>query len=245
MSESFDPMIQLKTLLGDKPNHPWGALIPQVLLWCFRRFCIEKLTETSGELLFDQLWDDHFDLIHQHAPRGLESVSSSWFTPENIEFVHSSLEDYNRFFMEVLGVIDDAVRGSDPDAENKIAEFLDFEIKDIVKSWLSEDLKSFLIFPLEDKDDDEFSEDQFNQLLAALMAFMEANPAAPSEPIVPENTAAAEYPLVFFPPSVLPPPPPQEQPYLFAQFPGKIRERMKTRRARRERVSCGKTRRIH
>ena len=243
-------MIQLKTLLGDKPNHPWGALIPQVLLWCFRRFCIQKLIEISDLLLLEQLWDDHLDLIHQHAPKGLESVSASWFTPENIEHVHSSLEEYNRFFMEVLVAIDNAVRESDSDAENSIAEFLDVDIKNVVRDWLGEEYTSFLIFPMDDDADDEFTDDQFNKLLDALMSFMSANPvpaaeAAPEEE-VPTNTNTP-YPIPPLPPPpyLIPPPLLPPPPYLFAQDHSKFREPLKTRRVHGERAPCGKTRRNH
>jgi hypothetical protein len=260
MSESFDPMIQLKALLGDKPNHPWGALIPQVLLWCFRRFCIQKLIETSELLLLEQLWDDHLDLIHQHAPKGLESVSASWFTPENIEHVHSSLEEYNRFFMEVLVAIDNAVRESDSDAENTIAEFLDVDIKHAVKDWLGEEYKSFLIFPMDDEADDEFTDNQFNELLEALMKFMSANPVAPdaapkevAEAVVeaapkavveavveaaPKEVVEAAPKEVVEVPKIKPP-----VPYLFVQYYETFREAIKTRRARER--ACGKTRRNH
>ena len=89
MEVPFNPANQLTTLLGPKPTHPWGALIPQVLLWCFRRFCVKSLTEAYVTPITDELWDDHLELIRLYAPRGLESISISWMTPENIEFVHS------------------------------------------------------------------------------------------------------------------------------------------------------------
>jgi hypothetical protein len=238
MNESFDPLIQLNELLGDKPNHPWGALIPQVLLWCFRRFCIQKLTDTSEELLADQLWDDHLDLIHQHAPKGLESVSSSWFTPENVEHVHSSLEEYNRFFMEVLVMIDHAVRESDEECESSVAEFLDVQIKEAIKAWLGEEFKPFLIFPMEDAMEDEFTDNQFTILLDSLMQFMvDHPPAEPPQPPQPPVEPPIENIIVD--PDGVP------SPYLFVQYAAPTKERMKTRRIRMGITSCGKTRRIH
>jgi hypothetical protein len=241
MEASFDPMIQLNELLGDRPNHPWGALIPQVLLWCFRRFCIQKLTETSEDLLAEQLWDDHFDLIHQHAPKGLESVSSSWFTPENIDHVHSSLEEYNRFFMEVLVMIDRAVRESDEECENSVAEFLDVKIREAITTWLGEEFSPFLIFPTDDTMEDEFTEEQFNALLAALMGFMAAHPSPspsaevpPRDPTLPTHFDPPDYPYIKPPP-----------PFLFLQYGIPFKKRIQTRRARFERAFCGKTRRIH
>ena len=175
MDTSFDPVNQLKTLLGSKPSHPWGALIPQVLLWCFRRFCIQTLIETSEVSLSEQIWDDYLDLIHTHAPKGLESASSSWFTPENIDHVSSSLEEFNRFFMEILVIIDTAVTDSDSELENSISAFLDVEIKEVVKDWLEGEYSAFIIFPMDDEYDDEFTDEQFSNLLNALMKFSGIN----------------------------------------------------------------------
>ena len=268
---SFDPLIQLKTLLGDKPNHPWGALIPQVLLWCFRRFCIQKLTETSEALLSDQLWDDHLDLIRQHAPKGLESVSASWFTPENIDHVHSSLEEYNRFFMEILVYIDESVRESDSDKEDHIAEFMDVKIKEVICDWLSTEYAPFLIFPMTDKDDDEFTDAQFEILLDALMTFMKDTIPVPepfvvpliARPSLPPPSEVQQSVISFTPPTGFEPPdpmsylssplplaeedsiyiPPQT---LFVQYPTSIKDSVLLRKTRRKpKLTCVKTRRIH
>jgi hypothetical protein len=185
MEESFDPVSQLTTLLGPKPNHPWGALIPQILLWCFRRFCIIKLGEPYEIPFADQVWDDHLDLIHLYAPKGLETAAGSWLTPENVEYVHSSLEEYNRFFMEFLVVIDDVMKGSDPDREHMISEFLDVTIKDLIRKWIDNE---FLIFPMKDEDDDEFTDEQFNALLTVLMSAVppESPPSPVTQALVPE-----------------------------------------------------------
>jgi hypothetical protein len=171
MEPSFDPVNQLTTLLGPKPNHPWGALIPQVLLWSFRRFCIIKLTQSYDTPLTDQLWDDHLELIHLYAPKGLESATTSWLTPENVEHVHSSLEEYNRFFLDCLDAIDKALKESDAVMEDVISGFLDHTIKDVIHAWLDGENAPFLIFPLKDENDDEFTDAQFTALLECLMAF--------------------------------------------------------------------------
>ena len=178
-------MSQLTTLLGPKPNHPWEALIPQVLLWCFRRFCIIKLGEPG--LLTDQVWEDHLDLIHQYAPKGLEAAVG-WLTPENVDYVHSPLEEYNRFFMEFLVAIDDVMQGSDPDREHMISEFLDVTIKGVIRDWAGTE---YVIFPMKDEDDDEFTDEQFNSLLTVLMSAIPAE--SPPAPV----TVAPE-PEIFF-----------------------------------------------
>jgi hypothetical protein len=172
MEESFNPVSQLTTLLGPKPNHPWGALIPQVLLWCFRRFCILKLSEPYEAPLAEQVWDDHLDLIHLYAPSGLESAASAWLTPENVDHVHSSLEEYNRFFIESLVAIDTAMTKPDSDMESMMSEFLDINIKGIIRTWLVGEYTPFLIFPMKDEDDDEFTDEQFSTLITSLTSYV-------------------------------------------------------------------------
>lgn len=170
-------MNQLKTLLGPKPNHPWGAIIPQVLLWSFRRFCFNKLVQISEILENEQLWDDHMELIHLYAPRGLESVASSWFSPESVDYVYSSLEEYNMFFLEFLITVDEILISVDTEAENNVANFLDEEMGVIILEWLGEEYKPFLIFPMNSDSEDEFTDEQLTKLVTALVEFSLSHPA--------------------------------------------------------------------
>ena len=153
------------------PNHPWGAIIPQVLLWSFRRFCFNKLVQISEILENEQLWDDHMELIHLYAPRGLESIASSWFSPESVEHVYSSLEEYNRFFLEFLIEVDGILISGDTDGENNIANFLDEDMGVIIRDWLGEEYGAFLIFPMNSDSEDEFTDEQLSNLVTALVEF--------------------------------------------------------------------------
>jgi hypothetical protein len=144
--------------------------------------------------------------------------------------------------MEILVVIDTVVRDSDSDAENRIAEFLDVDMKYAIKEWLGEEFKSFLIFPMDDSADDEFTDEQFNKLLDALMKFMSDNPP-PAEPAAePVPEAVPEVPTVTV---TVPVPVPEVPPYLFAQYAPIVIERRKTRSALKKRGLRVKTRRIH
>jgi len=170
MDTDFDPVNQLTTLLGPTPTHPWEALIPQILLWSFRRFCIIKLCKTAETPITEQIWDDHMELIRVYAPKGLECVTTTWITDENIEYVHSSLRDYNIFFLNILTMIDSAYEHSDTVAEDIISKFLDAEMPQTVNTWMG-DLKDFLIFPMSFEYEDEFTDDQFAKVLTALMEY--------------------------------------------------------------------------
>ena len=174
MNDDSDPVSQLETLLGPRPSHPWAALIPQILLWSFRRFCIAKLCKTSDTSLTEQIWDSHTELIDSYAPKGLEVAASIWITPENIDLVHSSLEDYNYFFLNVLAMIDGALVHEDADAEDMMATFLDTSMSAIIYNWVEN--QDFLIFPMEGDDDDVFSDEQYMKLLVNLTEFAKNSP---------------------------------------------------------------------
>jgi hypothetical protein len=251
MEESFDPVNQLRKMLGPKPSHPWGALIPQVLLWSFRRFCMKKLLEDSDTPITEQLWDDHLQLVHQYAPEGLNVVCESWFQPENIDFVYSSLEEYNRFFIEFLVMIEGVASGACPELENKLASFLDGGMRQVIYAWL-EEYNEFIIFPDVGQSDDLYPDERFTALIKAIIVHSSK---------IPEPTFAQRInSLAPLPRQYIRPMPT----YIFTEYKPTItllettdeeidgvevitaKEALLRRRTRRaERISRGKTRRSH
>ena len=162
----FDPAQRLIELLGSTPKHPWPALIQQVLVWCFRRFCIEKIVSSGGNLV-DSLWDDHLELVHMYCPKGLEAASTEWFTPENIETLYNPLDEYNDYFVEFIHELDSAISNEDYERQDVLSGFLDADICNIFKEWLGD--SPFIIFPMSPEKEDEFTDSQFKALIRALM----------------------------------------------------------------------------
>ena len=167
----FDPVGRLQTLLGPSPTEPWSALIPQILLWCFRRFCIQKLIESEG-VLSESLWDDHYHLVNMYCPKGLESTSISWLTPENMEAMYSPSEEYNKFFIEFIEYFDLVIASEEYEMQDVLSGFLDTEICVIVNTWL--DGSPFSIFPMDISEEDTFTEDKFTSLINALLSHVSA-----------------------------------------------------------------------
>lgn len=162
----FDPVEKLKILLGPSPEEPWPALLPQILLWCFRRFCIQKLTESEGTLS-ESLWPDLFHLLQMYCPRGLESTSLDWMTPANMDAMHSSGEEYNKFFLEFVRYFDEVIMNDDYASQDDLSEFLDTKISAIIYAWLNN--SPFSIFPMNVTEEDSFTDDKFKELIDALM----------------------------------------------------------------------------
>jgi hypothetical protein len=185
----FDPAQRLIALLGSTPKHPWPALIPQVLVWCFRRFCIEKIVSSGGNLV-DSLWDDHLELVHMYCPKGLEAASTEWFTPDNIETLYSPLDEYNDYFVEFIHELDSAISNEDYERQDALSGFLDADICNIFKRWLQD--SPFIIFPMSPEKEDEFTDSQFKALIRALMNHAEAvEPVDDVPPVEPVEEAVA------------------------------------------------------
>lgn len=207
----FNPTERIYELLGPQPNKPWAALIPQILIWCFRRFCIEKLIAFDATL-YDSIWEDHIELVQRYCPKGLEDVTIDWMTEENIQQVHSPLEEYNRYFTDFIIQLDAVVLSDDYEIQDTLSEFLDSKISGIMTNWLKG--SPFLIFPSETGKDDEFTQDQLSILVKSLLEYARSEEPPPPEP---EPEKVQRHSLLWnylLNPFVLqaPPPPPVEIP---------------------------------
>jgi hypothetical protein len=201
----FDHAQRLIELLGSTPKHPWPALIPQVLVWCFRRFCIEKIISSGGNLV-DSLWDDHLELVHMYCPKGLEAASTEWFTPENIETLYSPLDEYNGYFVDFVNELDYVIKKNDYQRQDVLSGFLDSTVCDIFKEWLQD--TPFIIFPMSPEKEDEFTDFQFKGLIRALMEH--ASKSLDQEP--PQPVEEPPQPVEEPPQPVEEPPQPVEEP---------------------------------
>lgn len=181
-------MDRLRALLGPKPSNPWAALVPQLLLWCFRRFCVEKLLLLGDALLLEQVWDDHFDLVQNYAPRGLQTAGAMWLLPDNLEMMQSSAEDFNQYFLDILEGIDIALAEEDEAAQAALSDLLDRGFRETVVDWLEEPENPLLIYPLSAEDDDRFPDARMVGLIRIVMA-------AGEEEIAAAGAAAAPAPL--------------------------------------------------
>ena len=196
--DTLNPVIRLKSLLGPVPTQPWCALIPQLLMWSFSRFCIEKLLDDKTEKLMDYLWEDHVELIQKYAPNGLKNVAAKWLTPDNISKMHSSPQIYNAFFIDFITLIDTLFNGGDGVLEDNISEFLDVHTRRIFAEWLSGPKRCLLIYPQKEEDDDVFTDTQFMHLIQSLLTLGRK----PTEPAVPTVPTVPTVPLVPVVPTV-------------------------------------------
>jgi hypothetical protein len=146
--------------------------------------------------LADQIWHDHPELVSKYAPKGLDTVSMDWLSPENVEYVNSSLEEWDLFFSECIIAIDTAMENDDEEAQDMLSEFLDHEILTILRSWLEDEFHRFMIFPQSEADDDLFTDKQCADLVQALLAYARDHPLIEGggdvgTPVTEDSAAAA------------------------------------------------------
>ncbi len=205
-----DPVLRLRSLLGPEPETPWAALIPQLLLWSFRRFCIQHLKNLEDNRLLDFLWETQLDLAQNYSPPGLQNVVNTWMTPENMAQLFSSPEDYNQFFIEVIQAVDVAISTNNDALEDTISDFLDVKIRTVLLEWLTGPSRAFFIFPMNEDQSNHFTHTQFLSLVRVLLDYSTRrrtlNPTAiltrasheervmqpPSEMVMPQRPATPE-----------------------------------------------------
>jgi len=160
-----EPNDKLRALLGPPPQTPWAALIPQIILWSFRRFCVKHLLDAGTAALAEFIWTDMSEFIESYGP-GLDT--SDWLTPEHVNELHSSIEDYNRLCTDIIQDFDAALMDENVPVQDAISDFLD-GLYEVVEAWIGE--SPFMIFPGPFEDPDEISPKVAEQLVAALEAY--------------------------------------------------------------------------
>jgi hypothetical protein len=190
-----EPVLRLRSILGPEPTNPWAALLPQLLLWCFRRFCIQHLTNLEENRLLDYLWDSHLELVTKYAPKGLAHIVHTWMTPDNISQMSSSSEDYNQFFVECIQALDEAIFNNNDALEDTIIDLLDSKIRTTIMEWLTGPSRAFFIFPMNEDQANVFTQAQFLSLVRVLLDYSSRKKPV-AEPkfissILPPSTASA------------------------------------------------------
>ena len=146
----------------------------------------------------EHIWEDHIELIHSYCPKGLEFATIDWLIPENLEYLPSTLESFNKFFVEMMVMIDIVMEDNDYKVLDMISEFLDTGMGNHILTWLGESFRPFLIFPMKVEEDNEFTNAQFSRLISNLMQYSRAKPkeVAPEPvPLAPSPEPLLEPPL--------------------------------------------------
>jgi hypothetical protein len=149
------------------PKNAWGATLTQLLLWCFRRFCVIHLLDekTTGEE--DPLWSDSIDLITSYAPQDFKPHLNDWLTPEHMSQI-LELNTLDRELRALVVEMDAAVEAGDEERQDAISDFVDFQLRAAITKWLGATYAPYLLFPQEEEPDDEIDKTKLNSIVLLL-----------------------------------------------------------------------------
>ena len=167
---------ELEELLGPPPDNPWAALLPQILMWSFRRFCILKITSSFEDTLAENIWSDLDELVANYAPKGLSTVARTWMQPERCEKLYSPLTEYNDLMLDIVDWIDKILDEDLDEEQVELSRFLDEMLRDVFLGWLTGYQRMYYIFPLSEEYEDEFAETRVYSLVTKLLTFTNVVP---------------------------------------------------------------------
>ena len=174
---------ELEGLLGPPPDNPWAALLPQILMWSFRRFCILKITSSFEDTLAENIWSDLDELVTNYAPKGLSTVARTWMQPERCEKLYSPLTEYNDLMLDIVDWIDKILDEDLDEEQVELSRFLDEMLRDVFLGWLTGYQRMYYIFPLSEEYEDEFAETRVYSLVTKLLTFTNVVPLPVVEPL--------------------------------------------------------------
>lgn len=163
MKEEFINLLQ-----AHPPKDTWSALLPQVLLWSFRRFCVCMISmEDASESFAGTTWEDHIELITEFAPPPLKPYLDDWLQPEHMSHVEN-LTALDHFLRRFVTALEKAIEEEDGETQDALASLLDDEMSSILETWLGPTHAHFSLFPTQEEDDDTIDTTKLNAILYLL-----------------------------------------------------------------------------
>lgn len=161
-------MDELATFFETPPKSAWSALLPQILFWSFRRYCVSRISslDTSANEV-EPLWEDVFDLVHSYIPEPLKKYVDDWFVPEHVEHI-TNLPDLDLALRKIVKDLENAILENDVEQQDEIADLLDEGLSTKIENWLAPDYSHFSMYPTTEDPDDDIDETKLNAILYLL-----------------------------------------------------------------------------
>lgn len=142
------------------PTNKWEVLLPQVVLYSYKRFCMARLSEDPSALLIsdpldlsggipitkDALWPSQIDLVSTFGPELFKPYIQEWWRPELAETV-SALEELDVYLRELTVEFDEALVSEDVEKQNIIAELLEEDFYMYFDTWIPDEFRGYFFFP--------------------------------------------------------------------------------------------------
>ncbi len=161
-------MDELETFFQTPPKSAWSALLPQILFWSFRRYCVARISQLdSSANEVEPLWEDVFDLVHSHIPEPLKKYVDDWFVPEHVEQI-ANLPDLDLALRKTVKDLENAILENDAEQQDEIADLLDEGLSAKIEKWLAPNYSHFSVYPTTEEPDDDIDETKLNAILYLL-----------------------------------------------------------------------------
>lgn len=131
-----------ETVFTYEEEKPWSILIPQLLFYCFRNYCLKKVVNdiSSNEVE----WDSLYELCTMNCDENFKLYIPDFFEPNVFEHVEDP-ELIELFFKNFIVSFNIILLNPDDELEDKFTKFLDKDLfmffNDIIIN------KEYLIFP--------------------------------------------------------------------------------------------------
>ena len=131
-----------ETVFTYEEEKPWSILIPQLLFYCFRNYCLKKVVNdiSSNEVE----WDSLYELCTMNCDENFKLYIPDFFEPNVFEHVEDP-ELIELFFKNFIVSFNIILLNPSDELEEKFTQFLDKDLftffNDIIIN------KEYLIFP--------------------------------------------------------------------------------------------------
>jgi hypothetical protein len=132
-----------ETVFTYDEEKPWSILIPQLLFYCFRNYCLKKVINDISSNTVE--WDSLYELCTMNCDENFKLYIPDFFEPNVFEHVEDP-ELIELFFKNFIISFNIILLNPDDKLEEKFTQFLDKDLfiffNDIIIN------KEYLIFPI-------------------------------------------------------------------------------------------------
>lgn len=131
-----------ETIFTYDEEKPWSILIPQLLFYCFRNYCVKRVVNdiTSNDIE----WTNLYELCNMNCDPNFKLYIPDFFEPTVFEHIDDS-ELIEIFFKNFIISFNQILLNDNPELEKKFTQFLDKDLFIFFNNIITN--KEYLIFP--------------------------------------------------------------------------------------------------
>lgn len=97
----------LDTIVSYDSTKPWEVIIYQVVFYCLRNFCVQRVIQSFDNTICDVDWDNIYQLCQQYCDPKFKQYLAEIFDPEHFQQIEDVelLEIFCKRFIESLDIV--------------------------------------------------------------------------------------------------------------------------------------------